>query len=65
MKDDFYKKVKQQSLENYDNGEDVSLTQKQIISIVVALKQSQNQEIDIDKIKSVFIQTPFGQFSLN
>jgi hypothetical protein len=65
LKDDFYERVKQQSLENYDNGEDVSLTQKQIISIVVALKQSQNQEIDIDKIKSVFIQTPFGQFSLN
>lgn len=65
LKDDFYDKVKQQSLENYDNGEDVSLTQKQIISIVVSLKQSQNKEFDIDKIKSVFVQTPFGQFSLN
>jgi len=65
LKDDFYDRVKQQSLENYNNGEDVSLTQKQIIAIVVALKQSQNQEIDIDKIKSVFIQTPFGQFYLN
>lgn len=65
LKDDFYDKVKQQSLENYDNGEDVSLTQKQIILIVVSLKQSQNKEFDIDKIKSVFVQTPFGQFSLN
>jgi hypothetical protein len=65
LKDDFYDRVRQQSLENYNNGEDVSLTQKQIIAIVVALKQSQNDEVDIDKIKSVFIQTPFGQFSLN
>ena len=65
LKDDFYERVKLQSLDNYNNGEDVSLTQKQIISIVVDLTQSQNQEIDIDKIKYVFIQTPFGQFSLN
>lgn len=65
LKDDFYKRVKQQSLDNVDNGDDVSLTQKQIISIVATLKQSQNQEFDIDKIKSVFVQTPFGQFSLN
>jgi hypothetical protein len=36
LKDDFYDRVKQQSLDNYENGEDVSLTQKQIISIVVS-----------------------------
>ena len=65
LKDDFYDKVKQQSLENYNNGEDVSLTQKQIISIVVALKQSQNQVIDMDKIKSIIYHTEFAHFSLN
>ena len=65
LKDDFYDKVKQQSLENYSNGEDVSLTQKQIISIVVALKQSQNQVIDMDKIKSIIYHTEFAHFSLN
>ena len=31
LKDDFYDRVKQQSLDNIENGEDVSLTQKQII----------------------------------
>mgnify|MGYP006270777333 CR=1 FL=1 len=65
LKEDFYEKVKEQSLENYNNGEDVSLTQKQIISIVVQLKQSQNQEVDIDAINSVFLKTPFGEISLN
>ena len=40
LKDDFYDRVKQQSLDNVSNGEDVTLTQKQIISIVVALKKS-------------------------
>ena len=65
LKEDFYKKVKQKSYDNVEKGEDVSLTQRQLISIVVELKQSQNQEIDIDKIESIFIQTPFGQISLN
>jgi hypothetical protein len=31
LKDDFYDRVKQQSLDNIENGEDVSLTQKQTI----------------------------------
>ena len=65
LKDDFYDRVKQQSLYNVENGEDVSLTQKQIISIVVSLKQSQNDEVDMDKIKSIIYNTEFAHFSLN
>ena len=65
LKDDFYDRVKQQSLDNIENGEDVSLTQKQIISIVVELKKSQNDEVDMDKIKSIIYHTEFAHFSLN
>jgi hypothetical protein len=65
LKEDFYERVKQQSLENHNNGEDVALTQKQIISIVVQLKESQNQEVDMDKIKSLIYHTQFAHFSLN
>ena len=65
LKDDFYDRVKQQSLDNVENGEDVSLTQKQIISIVVELKKSQNDEVDMDKIKSIIYHTQFAHFSLN
>ena len=65
FKEDFYEKVKQKSYENLENGLEISLTRKQLISIVVELKQSKNQEIDLSKIESIFIQTPFGQFSLN
>jgi hypothetical protein len=65
LKDDFYDRVKQQSLDNIENGEDVSLTQKQIISIVVELKKSQNDEVDMDKIKSIIYHTQFAHFSLN
>ena len=65
LKGDFYDRVKQQSLDNIENGEDVSLTQKQIISIVVDLKKSQNDEVDMDKIKSIIYHTKFAHFSLN
>ena len=65
LKYDFYDRVKQQSLDNLNNGEDVSLTQKQIISIVVSLKKSQNDEVDMDKIKSIIYHTKFAHFSLN
>ena len=65
LKDNFYDKVKLQSLDNFNNGEDVSLTQKQIVSIIVDLKQSQNDEVDMDKIKSIIYHTQFGHFSLN
>ena len=65
LKDDFYDRVKQQSLDNIENGEDVSLTQKQIIAIVVELKKSQNDEVDMDKIKSIIYHTQFAHFSLN
>ena len=41
---DFYNEVKTQSSLNYENGDEVSLTQKQIINIVIKLK-SPNKEI--------------------
>jgi hypothetical protein len=65
LKDDFYERVKLQSLNNFNNGEDVYLTQKQIISIIVDLKQFQNVEVDMDKIKSIIYHTKFAHFSLN
>jgi len=65
LKDDFYKRVKQQSLENIEKGKDVSLTKSQIMSIVVELKESQNDEVDMDKIKSLIYHTKFAHFSLN
>jgi hypothetical protein len=65
LQEDFFKKVKEKSYENLEKGSDVSLTQKQLIDIVVELKKLSNHEIDINKIESIFIQTPFGQFSLN
>lgn len=56
LKDEFYNKVRKQSLENIEKGDDVTLTQKQIIDIVVELKND-----DIKKGKSVIIHEVFEQ----
>ena len=48
---------------NYENGDEVSLTQKQIINIVIKLK-SPNKEIE-DKVYNIFQNTNFGKICLN
>ena len=60
---DFYNEVKTQSSLNYENGDEVSLTQKQIINIVIKLK-SPNKEIE-DKVYTIFQNTNFGKICLN
>ena len=60
---DFYNEVKIQSSLNYENGDEVSLTQKQIINIVIKLK-SPNKEIE-DKVYNIFQNTNFGKICLN
>ena len=39
LKEVFYDKVKEQCYKNLDNGEDIVLTQKQLIEIVVCIKK--------------------------
>jgi hypothetical protein len=63
--EDFYDEVKKQSNKNYENGDDVSLTQRQIIDIVVKLNKIENNESEIKKIEQIIIKTEFAEFSLN
>lgn len=63
--EDFYDEVKKQSIKNYENGDDVSLTQRQIIDIVVKLNKIENNESEIKKIEQIIIKTEFAEFSLN
>jgi hypothetical protein len=62
-KDDFYKKVEQQCYKNFESGDEISLTQKQLIDIVVSIKQV--DQTDEKKILGVFQKTKFGLISLN
>ena len=62
-KDMFYKKVEEQCYKNFDNGDDISLTQTQLIDIVVSIKKV--GQVDEDKIIGTFQKTKFGMISLN
>lgn len=65
LKESFYEKVREQSLKNVENGDEVSLTQKQIIDIVVELKRGPSLEDDFNKVKQVVQNTKFGLIFLN
>ena len=62
LKEVFYDNVKEQCYKNLDNGEDITLTQKQLIDIVVKLKKG---DVKIALTNGVFQQTKFGLISLN
>jgi hypothetical protein len=65
LKDEFYNRVRKQSLDNIENGDDVTLTQKQIIDIVVGLKQDEIKKGKSVIIHEVFEQNRVGVFCLN
>jgi len=65
-KNEFYELVRYQCTENIEKGDEVSLTQDQIIDIVIRLKKK-----DLDKsrmiviVDKVFQHTKFGLIGLN
>ena len=65
-KDEFYILLKEQATLNYDKGEDVTLTQHQIIEVVVKLKKRDitNEKLVII-INKVFQSTNHGLIGLN
>ena len=65
LKDKFFEKIKKQCMKNAENGEEVSLTQKQIIDIVVEMKSEEVAEGKKLIIHKVFEQNKAGVFCLN
>ena len=65
-KDEFYNLLKEQATLNYDKGEDIILTQHQIIEVVVKLKKRDitNEKLVII-INKVFQSTNHGLIGLN
>ena len=64
LKEVFYDKVKEQCYKNLDNGEDIVLTQKQLIEIVVDIKKVK-PNINTLLTNGVFQKTKYGLISLN
>jgi len=65
LKESFYEKVREQCIKNSEIGDEVSLTQKQIIDIVVELKKVKSIEYDKSKLYSIVQETKFGSIFLN
>jgi len=64
LKEVFYDKVKEQCYKNLDNGEEITLTQKQLIEIVVDIKRVK-PDINVLITNGVFQKTKYGLISLN
>jgi len=64
LKEVFYKKVEEQCYKNLDNGDDIVLTQKQLIEIVVDIKKVK-PDVNVLLTNGVFQKTKYGLISLN
>lgn len=64
--DQFFKEVESVAYLNHEQGEDVELTRKQIIDIIVKLNKIQpDQKKSIKKTIEPFIETSYGKIFLN
>lgn len=67
QKEDFYKKLKEKSIQNFDNGIDYILSKDQIVEIVIELKLPELVETSNPKevIEAYIQKTKFGNIILN
>ena len=63
--DEFYGKIKETSLNNINKGDDVSLTQRQILDICVILNGKDLNSPKKEKLESFIMKTKFGDIILN
>jgi len=65
--DEFYEKIREVASKNAENGEDATLTQKQMIEICVVLNGKtvkEDKKIE-EKLESYMLDTKFGIIYLN
>jgi hypothetical protein len=63
--DEFYGRIKETSLNNINKGDDVSLTQRQILDICVILNGKDPNSPKKEKLESFIMKTKFGDIILN
>lgn len=64
-KEVFFDKVRQRCIKNLEEGDEVSLTQKQLIDIIVSLNKANMVMVDVEKMDYLFQKTKFGDICLN
>jgi hypothetical protein len=65
QKEDFYKKLKERSIKNFENGDDYILTKNQIVEVVLELKLPILEEEKKIQINKIIQRTKFGDIILN
>ena len=63
--DQFFLRGDNQALQNFEQGNDIELTQKQLINIIVELNDKDVKVQDNLEIKIPIMKTQFGDFILN
>lgn len=63
--DQFFLRVYHQALQNLEEGNDIELTQKQLINIIVDLNDKDIKVQDELEFKVPIMKTQFGDFILN
>ena len=63
LKETFYDKVRMRCFENYEKGEDISLTNRQMMEIVLEIRNEETP--DIVRISKIFESTKYGTICLN
>ena len=64
-KDIFFDKVRQRCVKNLEEGDEVSLTQKQLIEIIISLTKGSKINVDFTNLEKLFQKTSFGTICLN
>lgn len=64
-KDKFFDKVREVCLQNVEKGDDVTLTNQQLIDIVLEVKGVGMTKEEFEVINKVFEKNKFGTFCLN
>lgn len=63
LKETFYDKVRMRCFENYENGDDISLTNRQMMEIVLEIRYEDSP--DLKKVSKIFETTKYGSICLN
>jgi hypothetical protein len=61
---EFYNKIKETATQNYDKGDEISLTRPQMIGICVDINRENEKQIN-NSLDNLFLKTMFGEICMN
>ena len=62
--EEFYKKIREVAIKNYEDGGEVSLTQPQLIEVCVEINRPKVHKVE-ESVNNLFVKTKFGEYCLN